>query len=101
VRHVHGAKGKCAGSRPRPATGGGVRRGRAAPSRGEDLTDGWSIHLEIDRLGHNRRDLVGIVGIVGIVGARQVGVKSLTIGIVDAITTRGTLVFGMFVLLAE
>jgi DNA invertase Pin-like site-specific DNA recombinase len=58
-------------------------------------------HLEIDRLGRNLRDLVGIVGIVGIVGERQVGVKSLTIGIVDAVTARGALVFGMFVLLAE
>jgi hypothetical protein len=28
-------------------------------------------------------------------------VKSLTIGIVDAVTTRGTLLFGMFALLAE
>ena len=53
---------------------------------------------KIDRLGRNLRDLVDIVTTLG---EREVGVKSLTIGIVDAITPHGTLVFGMFALMTE
>jgi Site-specific recombinases, DNA invertase Pin homologs len=53
---------------------------------------------KIDRLGRNLRDLVDIVTTLG---DRQVGVKSLTNGIVDTTTAHGTLVFGMFALMAE
>jgi DNA invertase Pin-like site-specific DNA recombinase len=53
---------------------------------------------KIDRLGRNLRDLVDIVAALE---ARDVGVKSLTNGIVDTTTAQGKLVFGMFALMAE
>ena len=42
-----------------------------------------------------------LVDIVTTLGERQVGVKSLTNGIVDTTTAHGTLVFGTFALMAE
>jgi DNA invertase Pin-like site-specific DNA recombinase len=53
---------------------------------------------KIDRLGRNLRDLIDIVTTLQ---TREVGVKSLTNGIVDTTTAHGKLVFGMFALMAE
>jgi DNA invertase Pin-like site-specific DNA recombinase len=65
-----------------------------------DLHPGDTLIIwKIDRLGRNLRDLVDIVAALE---ARDVGVKSLTNGIVDTTTTtHGKLVFGMFALMAE
>ena len=53
---------------------------------------------KIDRLGRNLRDLIDIVTTLD---EREVGVLSLTNGIVDTTTAHGKLVFGMFALMAE
>lgn len=64
-----------------------------------DLRPGDTLVIwKIDRLGRNLRDLVDIVDILR---ERGVGVKSLTNGIIDTTTAHGTLVFGMFALMAE
>jgi DNA invertase Pin-like site-specific DNA recombinase len=64
-----------------------------------DLRSGDTLIIwKIDRLGRNLRDLVDIVTTLQ---ARGVGVRSLTNGIVDTTTAHGTLVFGMFALMAE
>ncbi|WP_432830533.1 recombinase family protein [Dactylosporangium sp. CA-092794] len=64
-----------------------------------DLRPGDTLIIwKIDRLGRNLRDLVDIVTALE---ARNVGVKSLTNGIVDTTTAHGKLVFGMFALMAE
>jgi DNA invertase Pin-like site-specific DNA recombinase len=64
-----------------------------------DLRPGDTLIIwKIDRLGRNLRDLVDIVATLE---ARDVGVKSLTNGIVDTTTAHGKLVFGMFALMAE
>lgn len=64
-----------------------------------DLRPGDTLVVwKIDRLGRNLRDLVDIVATLR---ERGVGVKSLTNGIIDTTTAHGTLVFGMFALMAE
>ncbi len=64
-----------------------------------DLRPGDTLVIwKIDRLGRNLRDLVDIVTTLR---DRGVGVKSLTNGIIDTTTAHGTLVFGMFALMAE
>jgi len=64
-----------------------------------DLRPGDTLIIwKIDRLGRNLRDLVDIVTTLQ---DRGVGVRSLTNGIVDTTTAHGTLVFGMFALMAE
>lgn len=64
-----------------------------------DLRPGDTLVIwKIDRLGRNLRDLVDIVGTLN---ARGVGVRSLTDGIVDTTTAHGTLVFGIFALMAQ
>lgn len=64
-----------------------------------DLRPGDTLVIwKIDRLGRNLRDLIDIVTTLE---AREVGVKSLTNGIVDTTTAHGRLVFGMFALMAE
>lgn len=64
-----------------------------------DLRAGDTLIIwKIDRLGRNLRDLVDIVTTLQ---ERGVGVRSLTNGIVDTTTAHGTLVFGMFALMAE
>jgi DNA invertase Pin-like site-specific DNA recombinase len=65
----------------------------------EDLRPGDTLVIwKIDRLGRNLRDLVEIVNTLQ---AREVGVISLTNGIVDTTTAHGKLVFGMFALMSE
>ena len=64
-----------------------------------DLRPGDTLIIwKIDRLGRNLRDLIDIVTTLQ---ARDVGVRSLTNGIVDTTTANGKLVFGMFALMAE
>ncbi|MBA3293743.1 MAG: recombinase family protein [Geodermatophilaceae bacterium] len=64
-----------------------------------DLRPGDTLIIwKIDRLGRNLRDLIDIVTTLQ---ARDVGVRSLTNGIVDTTTAHGTFVFGMFALMAE
>ena len=64
-----------------------------------DLRPGDTLVIwKIDRLGRNLRDLVDIVNTLQ---ARDVGVISLTNGIVDTTTAHGKLVFGMFALMSE
>ena len=64
-----------------------------------DLRPGDTLLIwKIDRLGRNLRDLVDIVTTLR---DRGVGVKSLTNGIIDTTTAHGTLIFGMFALMAE
>jgi DNA invertase Pin-like site-specific DNA recombinase len=64
-----------------------------------DLRPGDTLIIwKIDRLGRSLRDLTGIVTTLR---QREVGVRSLTNGIVDTTTAHGKLVFGMFALMAE
>ena len=64
-----------------------------------DLRPGDTLIIwKIARLGRNLRDLIDIVTTLQ---ARDVGVRSLTNGIVDTTTANGKLVFGMFALMAE
>ena len=64
-----------------------------------DLRPGDTLIIwKIDRLGRNLRDLIDIVTTLQ---SRDVGVRSLTNGIVDTTTAHGTLVFGIFALMAE
>ncbi|WP_434614920.1 recombinase family protein [Arthrobacter sp. A5] len=64
-----------------------------------DLRPGDTLVIwKIDRLGRNLRDLIDIVTTLD---ERDVGVQSLTNGIVDTTTAGGKLVFGMFALMAE
>jgi DNA invertase Pin-like site-specific DNA recombinase len=64
-----------------------------------DLGPGDTLIIwKIDRLGRNLRDLIDIVTTLQ---AREVGVRSLTNGIVDTTTAQGKFVFGMFALMAE
>ena len=64
-----------------------------------DLRPGDTLIIwKIDRLGRNLCDLIEIVSTLE---TRGVGVKSLTNGIVDTTTAHGTLVFGIFALMAE
>lgn len=64
-----------------------------------DLRPGDTLIIwKIDRLGRNLRDLIDVVTTLQ---ARDVGVRSLTNGIVDTTTANGKLVFGMFALMAE
>ncbi|WP_239020757.1 recombinase family protein [Nakamurella antarctica] len=65
----------------------------------EDLRPGDTLVIwKIDRLGRNLRDLIDIVTTLE---GREVGVQSLTNGIVDTTTAHGKLVFGMFALMAD
>ena len=65
----------------------------------DDLRPGDTLIIwKIDRLGRSLRDLVDIVTVLE---QRDVGVKSLTNGVVDTTTAHGKLVFGMFALMAE
>jgi DNA invertase Pin-like site-specific DNA recombinase len=64
-----------------------------------DLRPGDTLIIwKIDRLGRSLRDLIDIVTTLQ---QREVGVRSLTNGIVDTTTAHGKLVFGMFALMAE
>jgi len=64
-----------------------------------DLRRGDTLLIwKIDRLGRNLRDLIDIVTTLQ---TRDVGVRSLTNGIVDTTTAHGNFVFGMFALMAE
>ncbi|MFI9413992.1 recombinase family protein [Nocardia gamkensis] len=64
-----------------------------------DLRPGDTLVIwKIDRLGRNLRDLIDIVTTLQ---QRNIGVRSLTNGIVDTTTAHGKLVFGMFALMAE
>lgn len=64
-----------------------------------DLRPGDTLIIwKIDRLGRNLRDLIDIVTTLQ---TRDVGVRSLTNGIIDTTTAHGTFVFGMFALMAE
>jgi DNA invertase Pin-like site-specific DNA recombinase len=65
----------------------------------KDLRPGDTLVIwKIDRLGRNLHDLLEIVTTLQ---ARDVGVRSLTNGIVDTTAAHGKLVFGMFALMAE
>lgn len=65
----------------------------------DDLRPGDTLVVwKIDRLGRNLRDLIDIVTSLD---ERDIGVQSLTNGIVDTTTAHGKLVFGMFSLMAE
>ena len=65
----------------------------------KDLRPGDTLVVwKIDRLGRSLRDLIDIVTTLH---ACEVGVKSLTDGIVDTTTAHGKLVFGIFALMAE
>lgn len=65
----------------------------------KDLRPGDTLVIwKIDRLGRNLHDLIEIVTTLQ---ARDIGVRSLTNGIVDTTTAHGKLVFGMFALMAE
>ncbi len=64
-----------------------------------DLRAGDTLIIwRIDRLGRNLRDLIDIVTTLQ---TRDVGVQSLSNGLVDTTTAHGALVFGMFALMAE
>ncbi len=64
-----------------------------------DLRPGDTLIIwKIDRLGRNLRDLIDIVSTLA---QRGVGVRSLTNGVVDTTSAHGTLVFGVFALMAE
>ncbi len=64
-----------------------------------DLRTGDTLIIwKIDRLGRNLRDLIDIVSTLA---QRGVGVRSLTNGVVDTTSAHGTLVFGVFALMAE
>lgn len=65
----------------------------------DDLRPGDTLIIwKVDRLGRNLGDLIDIVTTLA---EREVGVKSLTNGIIDTTTAQGKLVFGIFALMAE
>ncbi|MBT1004013.1 recombinase family protein [Paenarthrobacter sp. DKR-5] len=81
-------------------TATGTKAGRPQWARClDDLRPGDTLVVwKIDRLGRNLRDLIDIVTTLD---EHDIGVQSLTNGIVDTTTAHGKLVFGMFALMAE